>query len=244
VARKSDDAYYSRGSVHQFLSGENENFRKKNASWAIWTGHSGRHQGCGYGWYDDICFVVIKAIVARVFESGGTLKEMSLPVGRSLLQNMIESLSKLGDQDSLEVCAFLLVFNFVTVGRAAEAALSSWNAAFYHINDSCAVLYCPMAKVNTAKRLSMYNDAKLFQLDPYFLVSCYRIIGGGKRHMTANGLDFQQKEHWIFPSIALKSNPLKLLNEKIRETCGPRNGGSASLAGSYYMTSLRDSSIS
>lgn len=55
-----------------------------------------------------------------------------------------------------------------------------------------------------AKQLTMYSDSKLFQLDPYFLTTCYWIIGGGKHHMTADGIEIQGKEHWVSPLMALK----------------------------------------
>jgi len=242
MAKKADGDFYSLGSVHQFLSGVKETIRKENPSSAIWAGHSGRNQGGGYGWYDEIRYAAAKAIVARVFECGGSLKDLSLPIGRVLLRKVVEALLKLGDLDSLETCA-VLVYNYATVGRAGEAALSSWKNAFYNHDDSSAVLYCPMAKVSTAKQLSLYNDSKLFQLDPYFLTPCYWIIGEGKRHMTADGIEFQQKQHWVFPSMALKSNPPKLLNERIREACSTRYDGGTT-AGSYNMTSIRDGAIS
>jgi hypothetical protein len=186
VAKKPDGDYYSAGSVLQFLSGTKETFQKKYPQWEIWINHSGRNQSGGYGWYDEIRSAINKAVVTRVFGSGETIIEMSSPIGRTLLKRVINSLLQFEDIDSLESCS-ILAYNFVTVGRAGEAALSSWKSASYS-EDACnVVLYCPMSKVMSAKRISLYNDAESFQLDPYFNLAIYWMVGGGRRHMTVEG---------------------------------------------------------
>lgn len=143
-----------------FLSRVKENFRKKNASWAIWRGHNGRNQRGGYGWYDDIRFTVIKAIVARIFESGGTLKEMSLPLGRSLLKNMIESLLKLGDQDSLEVCAVL----GERLKRLYQAGMQLFTISMIHV-QSCTAQWHKIKLQSDSPCTTMPN---FFNLNPTF----------------------------------------------------------------------------
>ncbi len=102
------------------------------------------------------------------------------------------------------------MYNFATVRRAREAAFSSWKTKFYNHDDSSAVLYCPIAHI------SLYNDKYTFELDPYFNLDCYWIMVGGRHHMLLDGREFEEKEHWFFPSMALKSNPTTLFNEHIR----------------------------
>ena len=78
------------------------------------------------------------------------------------------------------MCA-VLVYNYATVGGMGEAALSSWNNAFYNHDNSFAVRFRPMAKVSTAKQLSLLNDSNLFQLESYFSLLLF-FIAQSKSH--------------------------------------------------------------
>jgi hypothetical protein len=60
------------------------------------------------------------------------------------------------------------LINFVTVGRADEAAFTSWKSTFYDSEDGALVLYSPMPKVMSAKHITLYNDSIDFEFDPYF----------------------------------------------------------------------------
>jgi len=250
TAKKMDGDYFSLGSVLQYLSGAKEIIKKNNPTWSVWITHTGRNATGSFGWYDEIRYAVNKAIVKRVFESGEMLMESSLPIGRKLLQKIIHALWKCHDIDSLEA-APILVYNYATVGRAGEAAFSSWRTAFYDYDECAAVLYCPMPKVTSAKHITLYNDGEYYELDAYFHLSCYWIIGGGKHHISA----FEEEEHWIFPSMALKSHPGKRLNERLRHGLSSIirapitykttsiGSGSTCFNGNYTLTSLRDGAI-
>jgi len=176
--------------------------------------------------------------------------------GRKLLKKIIQSLWKSHDIDSLESCAIILI-NFVTVGRAGEAAFTSWKSTFYDSEDDALVLYSPMPKVMSAKHITLYNDSIDFELDPYFHLACYWIMGGGRRHMSADSeKEFEEKEHWIFPSMALKSNPCRLVNERLRTSISSMPTAELSydvtsvgsspfpFNGTYSLTSLRDGAVS
>ena len=82
-------------------------------------------------------------------------------------------------------------------------------------------------------------------------------MGGGRRHMSVDSeKEFEEKEHWIFPSMALKSNPFRLVNERLRTaiSCMPKaeltyDVTSVGLSpfpfnGIYSLTSLRDGAVS
>jgi len=255
--QKADGEFYSLGSAQQYLSGVKEVIRRKHPDLELWIGHTGRNQSGGYGWYDEIRYAASKEIAARIFGSGEALTDQSYPMGRHLLKELIRNLMKSDDLDVLEACS-VLVYNFLTVGRAGEASFSSWKSTFYHYDVNSAVFYCPMAKVQNAKTTSIFNDALYYQLDPYFHFACYWMIDGGRHHMTQEGKDFKEKEHWVFPSMALKSNPKKILNDCIKETflvdtdaknktvlmTGTLYECTSAVGSNYTLTSLRDGAIS
>jgi hypothetical protein len=56
-----------------------------------------------------------------------------------------------------------------------------------------------MVNVYSAKHVSLYNGFDIFELDPYFYSACYWIVGGSRHHMSSDGREFEEKEHWIFP---------------------------------------------
>jgi hypothetical protein len=87
------------------------------------------------------------------------------------------------------------LINFVTVGRAGEAAFTSWKSTFYDSEDDALVLYSPMPKVMSAKHITLYNNSVDFELDPYFHLACYWIMGDGRRHMSVDSeKEFEEKE--------------------------------------------------
>lgn len=161
------------------------------------------------------------------------------------------------DNDTWECCA-VLVINFVTVGRAGEAAFTSWKSTFYDREENALVLYSPMPKVLSAKHITLYNDALDFELDPYFHLALYWIMGGGSRHLSSTELP-EENLHWIFPSMALKSSPCRVVNERLRgailalpseelsyDVNAFKRVGVSSIAfsGMYSLTSLRDGAVS
>jgi hypothetical protein len=93
-------------------------------------------------------------------------------LARNSKKKIIHALWKCHDIDSLEASP-ILVYNCATVGRAGEAAFSSWRTAFYDYDECTAVLYYPTPKVTSAKHITLYNDGEFYELDAFFHFSCY-----------------------------------------------------------------------
>jgi hypothetical protein len=94
-------------------------------------------------------------------------------IGRKLLKEVIQTLWRHHQDDDTWECCAVLAVDFVTVGRAGEAAFTSWKSMFYDTEEEALVLYSPMPKVLSAKHITLYNDAHDFKLDPYFHLATY-----------------------------------------------------------------------
>jgi hypothetical protein len=97
-----------------------------------------------------------------------------------------------------------------------------------------------MPKVLSAKHITLYSDALDFELDPYFHLALYWIMGGGSPHLSSMDVP-KENLHWIFPSMVLKSSPCRVVNECLRGAILALP--SEELNYDVNLTSLRDGAV-
>lgn len=93
--------------------------------------------------------------------------------------------------------SFALVMLFCAVGRSGEVATASWDSARWCNINKNLILNWSELKTGDSDPMNFFPDYDTFEIDFYFQLAIYLILGGGISKFTCP-LD----SLWIFPSLA------------------------------------------
>lgn len=121
-AVKSTGELLMSGTATQYLSAIKDMAMRKFPENKIWE------ERILERWYPSLRVAVEKTVNRRQIQNGLPISESSLPIGRSLLFSICESLMNDGKVESMKR-RLAVVMTFLAVGRAGEVACSTWTSA-------------------------------------------------------------------------------------------------------------------
>jgi hypothetical protein len=232
--------YYALGTVHQYLSGVYNQLSKTFDTLPMWSENMqivGRDMIPA--WYKRLREKCVRTIVQRVIEAGEKIQNKSEPIGQPLLEDIGHALLEKNSTD----CVYMWTdfnWDYQSVGRTAEISTATYNTSYWDDVAWTLKVDWSMEKVSAQKLLYIYPHYTSFVTCPFFSKCCYRIVGNGVAHKS----DLNQ-EHWMFPNMAMSSDPVKKMNGTLKSLVRPPDfvGPSAihvnRLTGSYTGTSFR-----
>jgi hypothetical protein len=235
--------YLMVGSALQYLSGVKISCMKLYPGNDIW-----RHHDRTDGWYHDLRNGLTKHISNRCIVAGLPISEKAKPIGRTLLRKIADYLLRQNTVESIEKC-FTLVMTFAAVGRAEEAAHSSWNHCNWDFDQENVFLDWPEEKTSKYKLMTFVCDRQYFEIDFYFTLACYFIVGAGTRHYNSN---LQPSSNWMIPHLAGLAVPNKAITQilkdiissgTIEEMCGDITGTSLRIGAANVMANHRTTDL-
>ena len=159
---------YKSGTSTQYLSAIKEMAMRKFPDNKLWE------ERVLERWYPSLRVAVEKVIDRRRMQNGLPVSESSLPIGRSLLLKICESLMGDGKVDSMKR-RLALVTTFLAVGRAGEVACTTWTSASW--DHDLGNLMMEWNEIKTGKKMRTMKNSiviKSYHLKPwtYFTNSC------------------------------------------------------------------------
>lgn len=255
-ATKSTGLLLMSGTATQYLSAIKDMAMKKYSENRIWEERQLDK------WYPSLRVAVEKTVNRRQIQNGLPTTESSLPIGRSLLFSICETLMKDGRVETMKR-RLAVVMTFLAVGRAGEVACSTWTSASWdrdygnlimewneiktgatveHLTHQCAYLnfvttdFLAQICVGESDPMNFFSDADHMELDFYHCLSCYLILGGGNAKLSQSG-----DCNWIIPDMARNIDTASaMLTKYVRESLASCSDSSiVASATSYEGTSLR-----
>ena len=108
------------------------------------------------------------------------------------------------------IANIVLVMGLLAVGRAGEAGLASWDAAWWCGEMEAVVFDWPELNTGEFDPMNFFNDAKDFSLDFYILMCFHYSCGGGV-------ITDEESANCAFPSLAQRPNSVnKYTTDKMK----------------------------
>jgi hypothetical protein len=153
-------------------------------------------------WCTSINKGIERNISERCFNLGISICEKAPPIGRELLKRIACALILQNDIEGYEKRA-VIVMTFLAVGRSGEVASTSWNSAYWNLDDENLTLDWNERKTNRQTQMNFFCDCQSYEIDFYHSIACYILLGGGNKSLNRIA---NVNSNFVFPFLSGLSN--------------------------------------
>ena len=169
--------YLRSGTTIQYLSAIKEFAQKKLLLNALWDVR------CLDRWYPSLRVALEKKVNRRQIVNGQPVSESSEAIGRCLLITISETLMRDGRMEAIKR-RLAINMTFLAVGRAGEAACSTWSSAVWDHDLGNLLMDWSEIKTGDSDPMNFFSDKSSMAIDFYHSLACYLALGGGNAKLS------------------------------------------------------------
>jgi hypothetical protein len=179
VAEKSNGEPLAAGTCLDYYSALKSIFNKVFPENVIFSGSKDQE------WYTDMRYKSKNRCVRRDARRGVASQKQALPIGRSLVEEIVSTLWKENTTDSVRKACYI-ASNFNSCGRTGELANMCFDENTYWDYDRLSLFYSQKEMKTSKEKMNNFgSDAKTMRLDQYCHMSFYYIVGGGSAFINS-----------------------------------------------------------
>lgn len=213
----------------QYLSAIKEFAQKKFPQNALWEVR------CLDRWYPSLRVALEKKVNRRQIVNGQPVSESSQAIGRNLLITISEVLMRDGRMEAMKR-RLAINMTFLAVGRAGEAACSTWSSVVWDYELGNLLMDWSEIKTGDSDPMNFFSDKSSMAIDFYHSLACYLALGGGNAKLSQTS-----DCNWIMPDLARNAeSAASLVTKYVREALSQCDDETiAQSSRDYEGTSLR-----
>jgi hypothetical protein len=154
-------------------------------------------------WFTPCKAALESAMKRNVIANGGIVQEQADPIGRNLMKSSAKHLWRKNSIKAFKN-VFVLILTWLSIGRAGEAAKSSWKGLSYDFDSTALGLVWNELKTSKQVDMTFHCDKDCPEMDIFLNLAAYLLVGG-------------PNTEWLFPDMERLSQPSSMITGILKD---------------------------